>query len=72
MLCHVNAEGRFDEGVLDALGDKGQVLIGQEVLKGGGKIIVQLLEEAKVLLKMEKIKHKYPYDWKTKEPIIVR
>ena len=33
--------------------------------------VIQLLEEIGVLVKLEKIKHRYPYDWKTNEPIIV-
>jgi isoleucyl-tRNA synthetase len=72
MLHHVDGAGMFDERVCEVLGDKGKELVGLEVLKAGGKKAVELLGEAGVLLKIQRIKHRYPYDWKTKQPIIVR
>jgi isoleucyl-tRNA synthetase len=72
MLCHVDDKGRFTTGVHDVLGEKGEHLVGQDVLDNGSKTVVALLKEAGALLKIKRIKHKYPYDWKTKEPIIMR
>lgn len=31
-----------------------------------------MLQHAKSLLKEEKLIHSYPYDWRTKKPIIIR
>jgi isoleucyl-tRNA synthetase len=72
MLCHVNDDGQFDAGVKEVLGDKGDQVIGKDVLDTGSRAIVDLLKEAGALLKVKRIKHKYPYDWKTKKPIIMR
>jgi isoleucyl-tRNA synthetase len=47
-------------------------LFEQPVLHGGTDAIIDALKDMDgVLLKEEKIKHKYPYDWKTDKPIIV-
>jgi isoleucyl-tRNA synthetase len=72
MICHVDDDGCFDTGVKDVLGDKGDQLIGKEVLDTGSRTIIGLLKEADALLKIKRIKHKYPYDWKTKKPVIMR
>lgn len=73
MLCHVDDSGKFDAGVAEVVGaERAETLVGQEVLKGGGKAAVELLKEVGALLKIQRVKHRYPYDWKTKEPIIVR
>jgi isoleucyl-tRNA synthetase len=72
MLCHVNDDGQFDAGVRHVLGDKAKGLVGKDVLDHGSRAIVELLKETGSLLKIKRIKHKYPYDWKTKKPIIMR
>ncbi|KII91192.1 hypothetical protein PLICRDRAFT_37894 [Plicaturopsis crispa FD-325 SS-3] len=72
MLCHVDGEGKFTQGVIDVVGaDAAESLIGNEVLKGGSTAVVELLRQTGTLWAVEKYKHKYPYDWKTKKPIIV-
>lgn len=73
MLCHVDAEGKFSERVTDVVSSElgGEALVGLEVLKGGSKAIVKILEGRGALLAVERIKHRYPYDWKTNEPVIV-
>lgn len=72
LLCHVDIQGRFTEGVQDVVGGKAaHALVGKEVLGEGGKAIVGLLENAGALRKIEKIKHRYPYDWRTDKPVIV-
>ncbi|KAI9460791.1 tRNA synthetases class I-domain-containing protein [Boletus coccyginus] len=73
MLCHVDAEGKFSQRVTDVVSSElgGEALVGLEVLKGGSKAIVKILEGRGALLAVEKIKHRYPYDWKTNEPVIV-
>ncbi len=47
-------------------------LIGKEVLGNAVPAMVGLLRAQSTLLAEEKIKHRYPCDWKTKEPIIIR
>ena len=71
MLCHVDAEGKFCSSVKDIVGPLEADLVGLEVLKEGSKAIVRLLGQTKSLLAVEKFRHRYPYDWKTDEPVIV-
>ncbi|KAF8646469.1 hypothetical protein AX16_007205 [Volvariella volvacea WC 439] len=72
MLCHVDGEGKFSKDVAEVVGQGGaERLVGLEVLKDGSKTVVEMLKEVGKLVKIQRIKHKYPYDWKTDEPIIV-
>ncbi len=34
------------------------------------KIVVEKLKQNRALLRQEKYIHKYPYDWRTKKPVI--
>lgn len=74
ILCPVDSEGRFtaELGDIAVDSDVAQRLQGKEVLYGGTKEMIHILHEKHVLLAEHKLKHKYPYDWKTKKPIIVR
>lgn len=72
MVCHVDGEGKFTEQVATVTGeDAARPLIGQPVLDGGSRAVVALLKEMDSLVKIRRIKHKYPYDWKTNQPVIV-
>lgn len=73
MFCHVDGGGKFSQRVTDVVPPElgGEALVGLEVLKGGSKAIVKILEGCGALLAVEKIKHRYPYDWKTNEPVMV-
>lgn len=73
MLCHVDGEGRFSERVTEVVSPElgGDALVSLAVLKGGSKAIVEILKGCGALLAVERIKHRYPYDWKTNEPVIV-
>lgn len=73
ILCHVDGEGKFSQSVMDVVSSQsgGEALVGLDVLKGGSKAIVKILERCGTLLAVERIKHRYPYDWKTNEPVIV-
>ncbi|NXS11197.1 SYIM protein, partial [Neodrepanis coruscans] len=42
------------------------------VLLCTSKMIIQMLQAAGSLLKEEKYVHSYPYDWRTKKPMIIR
>lgn len=74
MICHVDGAGKFTSAIADVMGtEAAKELIGKEVLKAGGKAMIELLRAMgnNVLMGVEKIKHRYPYDWKTDEPVIV-
>jgi len=68
LLCPVDDDGKFTS-------ELGERFEGKSVLGEGAKEVVKWLEEdgeGKRLLGVRTIKHKYPYDWKTKEPVITR
>ncbi|KAG0139556.1 hypothetical protein CROQUDRAFT_54525, partial [Cronartium quercuum f. sp. fusiforme G11] len=46
---------------------------GKEVLGDGNRQVISLLEQQAMILGTEiKIRHKYPYDWRTKKPVITK
>ncbi|KAL9115020.1 MAG: hypothetical protein Q9227_001264 [Pyrenula ochraceoflavens] len=47
-------------------------LAGKKVLGEGSKLVVDTLRNQGALLGTERYRHKYPYDWRTKQPVIVR
>ncbi|KAG5634944.1 hypothetical protein H0H81_000255 [Sphagnurus paluster] len=72
MICHVNGEGKFSSDVMDVVAkDLGSTLVGKEVLTDGSRAVVEVLKQIGALVKVQRIKHRYPYDWKTDKPIIV-
>lgn len=72
IVCHVGEGGLFTNKVTHVVGkDAGESLVGQPVLDCGSRSIVGLLKKMGRLLKVERFKHRYPYDWKTDRPIIV-
>jgi len=62
-------EGRFTS---DALPRDPDLLLGKEVLGDGNRAVLDYLTERHSLLGTHKYKHKYPYDWRSKQPVIVR
>ncbi|EIW65419.1 hypothetical protein TREMEDRAFT_46186 [Tremella mesenterica DSM 1558] len=73
LRCPIDDDGRFTAAVTRET-DKDDVarLIGQEVLGAGIGTMIDLLRSEGSLLAEEVIEHRYPYDWKTNQPIIVR
>jgi len=72
IVCHVGEGGLFTNEVAHVVGKEvGQTLVGQPVLDNGSQAIVGHLKNMNRLLKIERFKHRYPYDWKTDKPIIV-
>lgn len=72
IICHVNYLGRFTGEVHDVLGyQTGKEVVDKEALGDGSRVIVDLLTRAGRLLKIQRIKHRYPYDWKTDKPVII-
>jgi isoleucyl-tRNA synthetase len=72
--CPVDDEGNLTEEILNwtAEGVEAGGLVGKAVLGDAVPMMVELLKVNGVLLAEEPIQHRYPCDWKTKEPIIIR
>ena len=60
----VDDDGCFIEGL--------EMLSGQEVLTTGNKSVLKILSDHDCLLARHDYKHKYPYDWRSKQPVITR
>ncbi len=58
-----------DAGLLTAEAGKFE---GLNVLKDANPAIIAAIQEAGCLIKEEPYQHKYPYDWRTKKPVIFR
>ncbi len=52
--------------------EAGEKFAGMSVLGDGNQAMIDALNEAGALLKVEDYSHKYPYDWRTKKPTIFR
>ncbi len=65
LLSPVDDDGNFTS-------EAGQQFQGLNVLKEGNTAVIEALTEAGALLKEEAYAHKYPYDWRTKKPVIYR
>ena len=65
----VDDEGRFTK---PASPNDPDLLIGKEVLAGGNRAVIKFLSSRGLLLHSHKFKHRYPYDWRSKQPVIVR
>nr|XP_009931161.1 PREDICTED: isoleucine--tRNA ligase, mitochondrial [Opisthocomus hoazin] len=63
--CLVDEGGFFTEAA-------GPELQNKNVLEEGNEAVIQMLRAAGSLLKEEKYVHSYPYDWRTKKPMIIR
>jgi isoleucyl-tRNA synthetase len=65
ILCPVDGNGLFNA-------DAGEALKGLPVLEKGNGVVLAQLKEDGSLLHVENYKHRYPYDWRTKKPVIIR
>ncbi|PNH63256.1 hypothetical protein VD0001_g9197 [Verticillium dahliae] len=66
----IDDEGHFTR---DAFPDAPERLTdASPILKGGSKAVLALLDEHADVLHVERYRHKYPYDWRTKQPVVVR
>ncbi len=59
-----------DKGIFTT--EAGEQFAGLSVLKEGNEAVITALQESGALLKEEAYNHKYPYDWRTKKPVILR
>ncbi|MBN3324679.1 SYIM protein, partial [Atractosteus spatula] len=64
-VCLVDEEGRFLE-------QAGPELCGKEVLDQGSHTVISILKDAGALVQEEQCVHSYPYDWRTKKPVVIR
>ena len=64
ILCPVDEKGDMTE--------EAGPFAGLNVLKDANPAVIKALEKAGSLLKQEPYVHKYPYDWRTKQPTIYR
>lgn len=69
ILTPVDAKGCF---TADALPNNGSPLEGQNVFTDGNRTILRMLKEQQSLITSYDYMHSSPYDWRTKEPVIVR
>ncbi|KAI9799912.1 MAG: isoleucine-tRNA ligase [Piccolia ochrophora] len=65
----VDSQGRFEKEAMPA---SPELLAGQFVLTRGAKSVLDILEKRGAVLRTHKYRHKYPYDWRSKRPVIVR
>uniref|UniRef100_K3XAI7 isoleucine--tRNA ligase n=1 Tax=Globisporangium ultimum (strain ATCC 200006 / CBS 805.95 / DAOM BR144) TaxID=431595 RepID=K3XAI7_GLOUD len=63
--CPIDAKGHFTS-------EAGAQLEGLDILSDGTKAVLELLTESGHLLHVRKYKHRYPYDWRTKKPVVLR
>lgn len=63
--CFVDEDGLFTESA-------GSELQNKFVLHEGNTAVIQMLQSTNSLLKEEDFVHSYPYDWRTKKPVIIR
>ena len=66
LSCPVNEIGKYDSTVIHPK------LEGLDVLGRGNDVMLQLLHQNNHILKQSKFVHSYPYDWRTKKPVILR
>ncbi|KAI0881268.1 isoleucyl-tRNA synthetase [Annulohypoxylon maeteangense] len=70
VVAPIDDHGRFTE---DAFPDLPEALLSSpSVIEGGGQDVLSLLQVYADVLWTEKHTHKYPYDWRTKQPVIIR
>lgn len=63
--CIVNEDGKFTELA-------GPELHNLSVMNEGADKVISMLKECGSLVKEERCVHSYPYDWRTKQPVIIR
>ncbi|KAF5103336.1 hypothetical protein DV451_001509 [Geotrichum candidum] len=65
----VDSEGKYTSDLPDGCTE----LEGLYVLGAGQKKIIEILQEKQILVNCNpRFRHKYPYDWRSKKPIIIR
>ncbi len=65
MDCHVDDHGKYTF-------ELGSDFEGLFVLEDGNKMVLEQLANKGVLLHRHNYSHRYPYDWRSKKPVIIR
>lgn len=52
--------------------DAGVDLAGKFVFTDGDALVIEKLTDRGYLMRERKYRHKYPYDWRTKKPVMLR
>lgn len=65
LQCSVDDQGKYSA-------EAGEVLYGLPVLLEGNDAVISKLKEMGFLFHEHAYTHRYPYDWRTKKPIIIR
>lgn len=63
--CLVDGDGCYGE-------EAGQLLAGLDVLTSGNDKVIAQLESNQSLFHINEYDHRYPYDWRTNKPVIIR
>ncbi|KAK2825891.1 hypothetical protein Q5P01_020105 [Channa striata] len=63
--CVVDEDGKFTE-------QAGSELHNLPVMTEGTAKVISMLKECGALVKEEQCVHSYPYDWRTKQPVVIR
>ncbi|MCJ1357030.1 MAG: isoleucine-tRNA ligase [Icmadophila ericetorum] len=69
VFAPVDNHGEFTN---EAMPNNPEILLGKPVLTTGNLAVLELLTSQNALLASHKYKHKYPYDWRSKQPLILR
>jgi isoleucyl-tRNA synthetase len=75
LICPVDSKGCFTKCAGTLLSKKyssNVALEGKSVLGEGNMLIINALKMAGCLIFQEPYRHRYPHDWRTKEPVIIR
>lgn len=73
LRCPIDDAGCFTTEVVEWSGDEQtRRLVGTSSIGDGIGVMIDLLREDGSLLAEQPFEHRYPCDWKTKEPVIVR
>ena len=69
IFAPVDDHGRF---TTEAMPSNPDILVGKPVVTEGNSAVLELLVTQHALLASHEHKHKYPYDWRSKQPVILR
>lgn len=65
----IDGLGQFDH---TACPDQPELLSGQSIFGEGNKAVLNMLKAKDLLVHQHDYQHKYPIDWRTKKPVIIR
>lgn len=69
-VAPIDDTGHFTK---DAFPDAPEMLeLAHSVIEGGGRKVIEILEPYGDVIRVERHRHKYPYDWRTNKPVIIR